>query len=327
MPEGVVIANDDSQERCYTLVHQTKRLKSPCTLVVNHDATLFPTMMIEKEGISVPLQFDRILADVPCSGDATLRKNHLVWKKWSVTLGAALHTLQSRILRRGCELLKVGGRMVYSTCSLNPLENESVVVNLLRKHAGVFELVDVSEYLPGLKRNPGMSTWKIIDKNGVTLNSPSDLTPIHKGYLYPSMFPPSAEEASQMHLERCMRILPHHQDTGGFFIAVLAKKAPMGRIDAKASRAEEAVKQRKAGGPVPPVDPEEQKLDEEEEKEHAELKEKDKKKKITQPERAEAPFFFMDPGHRNIENIKLVYFQFFLSSFFFLSWRNLFQAD
>jgi hypothetical protein len=50
-------------------------------------------------------------------------------------------------------MLKVGGIMVYSTCSLNPIENESVVAQLLRSGEGAFELVDVTDRLPGLLRS------------------------------------------------------------------------------------------------------------------------------------------------------------------------------
>jgi len=95
LAEGIVIANDDSHDRCYTLIHQTKRLRSPSTLIVNHDASLFPTILLEKEGVSVPMQFDRILADVPCSGDGTMRKNPGVWQRWSTLQGGTLHSYDS----------------------------------------------------------------------------------------------------------------------------------------------------------------------------------------------------------------------------------------
>lgn len=72
-----------------------------------------------------------------------------------------LVSLQSRILKRGLELLTVGGRLVYSTCSFNPIENEAVVANLLHMCKGTVELVDVEEVLPGLERMPGMSMWKV----------------------------------------------------------------------------------------------------------------------------------------------------------------------
>lgn len=64
-------------------------------------------------------------------------------------------SIQSRILRRGAELLTVGGRLVYSTCSINPIENEAVIHRLLAETDGALQLVDVSNSLPGLKSAPG----------------------------------------------------------------------------------------------------------------------------------------------------------------------------
>lgn len=63
--------------------------------------------------------------------------------------------IQVRILRRGAELLSVGGRIVYSTCSLNPIENESVIHRILSETEGALKLVEVSDSLPGLKYIPG----------------------------------------------------------------------------------------------------------------------------------------------------------------------------
>ena len=57
--------------------------------------------------------------------------------------------LVCRIARRGLEMLAVGGRMVYSTCSLNPVENEAVVSRLLGEGAGSLRLVEVGEQLAG----------------------------------------------------------------------------------------------------------------------------------------------------------------------------------
>lgn len=60
-----------------------------------------------------------------------------------------------RILKRGVELLAEGGKLVYSTCSINPIENESVIHRILVETNGALELVDVAESLPGLKYSPG----------------------------------------------------------------------------------------------------------------------------------------------------------------------------
>lgn len=54
-------------------------------------------------------------------------------------------------------MLAEGGRLVYSTCSLNPLENESVIHRILEESDGGLELVDVAETLPGLKYSPGIN--------------------------------------------------------------------------------------------------------------------------------------------------------------------------
>lgn len=68
--------------------------------------------------------FDRVLADVPCSGDGTVRKDPTVLPRWTPAVGTQLHAAQLAIAWRGLELLRVGGLMAYSTCSLNPMEDE-----------------------------------------------------------------------------------------------------------------------------------------------------------------------------------------------------------
>jgi hypothetical protein len=122
----------------------------------------------------------------------------------------------------------LGGRIVYSTCSFNPIENEAVVAEVLRQTKGTIELMDVSSELPALKRKAGLKTWKVTDKDGVILNSLDDITEPRQRRKFPaSAFPPTPEEADAMHLERCLRIYPHDQDTGGFFVAVFKKIKPL----------------------------------------------------------------------------------------------------
>ena len=76
------------------------------------------------------VQYDRILCDVPCSGDGTIRKASDIWRRWSPISGNGIHALQLRIALQSATLLKVGGRMVYSTCSFNPVEDEAVVAEV-----------------------------------------------------------------------------------------------------------------------------------------------------------------------------------------------------
>ncbi|XP_021962974.1 RNA cytosine-C(5)-methyltransferase NSUN2 isoform X2 [Folsomia candida] len=221
-PEGYVIANDMDNKRCYMLVHQGKRLQSPAFVVTNHDASQFPELFYTgADGEKTPLKFDRVLCDVPCSGDGTIRKNIDIWKKWNCANSLSLQQVQYQILKRGMELLATNGLLVYSTCSLNPLEDEAVVCRMLKEAKGSVELMDID--LPHLKYLKGLSHWKVCDRDLNVYEKLEDVpqkwaTTIHSG-----AFPPSPEEAPSLHLDKCLRILPHQQDTGGFFVALLRK--------------------------------------------------------------------------------------------------------
>lgn len=149
--------------------------------------------------------------------------------------GVGLHKLQCRIAFRGAQLTAVGGRLVYSTCSFNPVENEAVVATLLEKCLGALRLVDVSSKLPLLKRKPGLKMWTICNKKGeLVADAQAGGDQFAK-----TCFPRSAEESDKMHLERCLRLYPHMQDTGGFFVAVFEKIEEIGAAgiaEAKARR-------------------------------------------------------------------------------------------
>ena len=158
-PTGFVVANDKDSKRTCMLSHQTRRINSPCLLITSTDATQFPSL---KHSSKHAFKFDRILCDVPCSGDGTMRKNKYLWKSYHPAQGVANHPLQLNILERGIQLLKKGGRLVYSTCSLSPVENEAVVTALLLKFRMQVHLVDVSEEVhETLKYRPGMINWKV----------------------------------------------------------------------------------------------------------------------------------------------------------------------
>ncbi|XP_059056013.1 tRNA (cytosine(34)-C(5))-methyltransferase [Achroia grisella] len=230
MPTGFVMANDVDNSRCYMLVHQAKRLNSPCILITNHDSAVMPSLLVGDEqnpSATKQLKFDRILADVPCSGDATLRKNPDIWLKWSTGNGNNLHGVQYRVARRGCEMLAVGGRLVYSTCSFNPVENEAVVHRILQEAGDTLRLVDVADMLPGLKYKKGMTHWRPASKDMVFYDKYEDVPEKWQTVVRPQMFPPKPEDVHKYNLERCIRILPHQQDTGGFFVAVFEKTAPL----------------------------------------------------------------------------------------------------
>ena len=236
---GLLIANDADYKRAHMLIHQMKRLNSPNLIVTNHDATMYPSIKLPSEPIQEGgetrnryLKFDRILADVPCSGDGTCRKNVNVWKDWNPGNALGLFSTQVRILVRALQMLKVGGRVVYSTCSMNPVENEAVVATAIDRCGGMskVDIVDCSSALPKLKRRQGLSDWRVMDKQGriwpswqaveqeKAKNGEEGL-----GRLSEFMFP-SAKREEAVPLDRCMRVYGHLQDTGAFFITVLHKK-------------------------------------------------------------------------------------------------------
>jgi hypothetical protein len=125
---------------------------------------------------------------------------------------------------------------------MNPIENEAVVAEILRLFPNI-QLVDVSKELPNLIRRKGITDWKVMSSKGVILEnygqaSPEDLVEpeikpdevkttkkkfLPPGAIKKSMFPPDQNEVKKFNLGRCIRIYPHDNDTGGFFVAVFQK--------------------------------------------------------------------------------------------------------
>jgi 16S rRNA C967 or C1407 C5-methylase (RsmB/RsmF family) len=175
------------------------------------------------------IKFDRVLADVPCSGDGTMRKNLNLWKDWGSHIAQGLHCLQLQIAQRAAIVLKEGGLMVYSTCSFSPLENEAVVQELLRLCQGALEVVDPSSRFHGLQYSPGLLTWRVMDKNQDFYDCMDQVPSSRWRKVKPSMFPVSEEHSRSIGLQHCMRLLPHKANTGGFFLCLLRKVGPIPR--------------------------------------------------------------------------------------------------
>jgi 16S rRNA (cytosine967-C5)-methyltransferase len=109
--------------------------------------------------------FDRILVDVPCSGTGTLARNpEIKWRLQPEDI-PRLAAAQRAILRQGLAALALGGRLVYSTCSLEPQENEEVVSDVLAKVQGfrVLNAAELRQEFPNLApffKEPGyFHTW------------------------------------------------------------------------------------------------------------------------------------------------------------------------
>ena len=228
---GFVLANDNDFKRAYMMVHQLKRLNTAGMVVVCHDAQLFPSLYNSEE-LNDKLLFDKILADVPCSSDAVMRKLPMKWKKWGTKEGFSLHKLQLQILKRGINLLKPGGIISYSTCSLNPIENEAVVAEIMRNYSknGELEIIDVKSAFKDtvIVPHPGLDEWTVMiedkeDKN--KLNIIKDINdPLYienKSIIAESCFP--KDDIKKFGLEKCNRFFPNDSDTSGFFITLIKK--------------------------------------------------------------------------------------------------------
>jgi len=247
-PEGFVVANDVDPRRAYMLVRRCMALGDACRslIVTCHKAQKFPHLGGggASQGGDSPYPegtFDRIVCDVPCSGDGTLRKNPQIWEQWTADFAMGLHPLQLQIALRGAALLKVGGLMAYSTCSLNPVENEAVVAELLRRCGGALELVEAGPLLPDLAFHPGLETWKVFtvgadlqvrEHPSYSESQEAVTEPSLRRKFRPSLWPPAADATAARpgsdaapggDLRKCLRILPHLNDTGGFFVALLRK--------------------------------------------------------------------------------------------------------
>ena len=228
---GFVLANDNNFQRAYMMVHQLKRLNTAGMVVVCHDAQLFPTLY-NSEDLNDKLLFDKILADVPCSSDAVMRKLPMKWKQWSTKEGFSLHKLQLQILKKGINLLKLGGIISYSTCSLNPIENEAVVAEIMRNYSknGELEILDVKSAFKetGIIPHEGLDNWTVMiedkeDKN--KLNIIKDINDKlyleNKSIISESCFPQS--DIKNFGLDKCNRFFPNDSDTSGFFITLIKK--------------------------------------------------------------------------------------------------------
>lgn len=147
-PQAQIVAAELHPHRARTL---RRRAPAGNVRVIAADALAFP----------LDLQFDRVLADVPCSGTGTLGRNpEIKWRLQPSDLGD-LHRKQVAILRAALERVAPGGRLVYSTCSLEPEENTEVVNEALAARRG-FRLLDCRDELQRLK-DAGELAWKDVD--------------------------------------------------------------------------------------------------------------------------------------------------------------------
>ena len=175
---GVLVANDDSLGRLAPLRSNLDRLGVTCAAVTNRDGR-----DIELDDVGADA-VDRALVDAPCTCEGTIRKNPDALDDWALEHVSAVAGVQKGVLRRAVQATKPGGRVVYSTCTFAPEENEAVLDYVLGE-----EDCRLVEFDLPLEHAPGVPAWE-----GTTYDDS---------------------------VTRAKRIYPHHNDTGGFFVATL----------------------------------------------------------------------------------------------------------
>jgi 16S rRNA (cytosine967-C5)-methyltransferase len=156
--QGLVVAADRYGHRLRAMAAQLDRLGLTNVRLVQLDAT---------QGLPFGEKFDRILLDAPCSGTGTLARHpEIRWRLRREQL-AEFHALQARMLRVALAHLAPGGRLVYSTCSIEPEENEDAIAEILRGASGVSR-VPRAEMIGALAPHltPGISASELFDDSG-----------------------------------------------------------------------------------------------------------------------------------------------------------------
>ncbi len=135
MGEGFLLCNEINPKRAKILSRNIERMGVANALVTNEH----PARLAEK----YPGFFDRVLIDAPCSGEGMFRKEEAAVTDWSQETVEMCAHRQGEILQSGAELVAPGGRLVYSTCTFAPEENEQAMEKFLANHPE-FTLEDVS---------------------------------------------------------------------------------------------------------------------------------------------------------------------------------------
>ena len=179
---GTIIANELSLGRVGILASNLERCGVMNTIITRREGTALCNNFLKK----TKFKFDKILVDAPCSGEGTLRKSPKTFLIWNINMIKKIASVQKRLAESAVRILKVGGEMIYSTCTLAPEEDEMIVDYLLKK----FDIEIETIKLP-LKFRGGVCEWE-----GRSLNP---------------------------EVKKCLRLYPQDNDTDGFFVTKIKK--------------------------------------------------------------------------------------------------------
>lgn len=182
---GTLIANDRNYQRMKALGQIVRRMGLCNITLTVQDALNYQ---------SFPEYFDKVLVDAPCSCEGTFRKRPKKMIQPNAKNHRRLAASQIAIMKKAIQLCKPGGRIVYSTCTFAPEENEGVVTAILNKFSDQVRIKPI--VLPGWTWSNGLSGWQ--------------------------------GESFHPDVAHTMRVWPHQNDSGGFYVAVFEKYASDG---------------------------------------------------------------------------------------------------
>lgn len=174
--KGILIANDYKGIRLAPLGINLQRMGIKNSIITLMEGRFFKNF-----------EFDKILVDAPCSGTGTIRKSLKTLRIWNPNVIKRLAGTQRQLIDTAFQNLKKNGTLVYSTCSLEPEENEGIIDYLLKKHNNA-KLEDIK--LDIKRSNP------ILEFEGKEYNKK---------------------------IKKCLRLWPQDNDTVGFFVAKIRK--------------------------------------------------------------------------------------------------------
>ncbi|XP_052817007.1 RNA cytosine-C(5)-methyltransferase NSUN2-like [Mya arenaria] len=217
MPEGFLVANEKDTSKL-----EYRWCQGSNVVFTHQDLDKYPDLYLTPEhDPDSRVLYHRVFLCGTASNDGLVRVNKKARGTWEVNQGVKHHGELKRQIRRGLELLELNGQLVYITRSMNPVENEAVVAAILNEAPGLLQLVDVSHKVSEFHMRPGMTSWKVKSQNN-TIYESFDSAPawIQKEY-EESLFTPSNVDA--LNIDRCIRVLPHDNDTTALFVAVFSK--------------------------------------------------------------------------------------------------------
>lgn len=141
---GVLVANEFSASRVKVLHANIERCGVRNASLSNYDGRVF--------GGWLPEQFEAVLIDAPCSGEGTVRKDADAMKNWSKESVISISDTQKDLIESAFHALKIGGTMVYSTCTLSIEENQQVCHHLKQSFGDAVEFESLVDLFPGAEK-------------------------------------------------------------------------------------------------------------------------------------------------------------------------------